>query len=137
MVLRDQVSDTFMFSQTYADLRDVCYAQTPPTGRGALMASTISSDRIDLKAWIAAKKPSDKRPFSYPRIMNPNRINLCAWYYIQCSNDNWPTVDQERIEKAMSPALISQLLSGRTAVDGILQTFGTLLLHEVRFDFPF
>lgn len=123
----------------YEKLQTVCYNTTIVPGRGTALMSTWSSDWVDYQGHRRAGGRRAGIPFAQFSTKNPKNlctIELCRWFILRTADDQWPRIDEARIEKAMSEEVVNALKRGQTPVDSIVQTYGSSLLHEVHLPSP-
>jgi hypothetical protein len=84
--------------------------------------------------------------FSRPRQHLASSIDFATWYLDLQHQNNWPSIDEDRIGTYMEPKFIDQFLSrGATMADGTnkrtpvdaVQSFGMTLVHEVSPEYNF
>ncbi|KAI0431605.1 hypothetical protein F5Y09DRAFT_340450 [Xylaria sp. FL1042] len=118
------------------DTLDKCYVTDFVLGSGASApkASTLTSDVIDYKGWLAEKAAKNgqnipKSDFSKPDPAIPNTMDVCTWFTTQAAQDGWPIINVKRVEACKTDDFKNKLKFGLTPIDG-LKTIGSTMLHE-------
>jgi len=113
-------------------------ANVPSSSSGRPQAFTTSSDLVDeglrdtlLLAAAATGQTVNPNSYAVPTEF-ANSITLCKSYTKDVSQDNWPTVDDARIQAVVANS--KDIFARKSTPVDALTTLGTTILHEVNFD---